>query len=117
MPINALKETFYIFYLVFRLNCKFHLESQEVIHGTDDDVDSSGAANLCPQVVLKIYSKSRAHVDTEKHLTVFMHRFQTCTALTVIVTLAEQLQETEEVTGELVVRHHLLIYQEKLNKE
>lgn len=61
--------------------------------------------------------QSGARVDTEKHQKDFMHRFQTGTALTVIVTLAKQLQETEEVTGELVVRHHLLIYQEKLNKE
>ncbi len=33
-----------------------HLETKEVIDGTDDNVDSSRAANLCPQVVLKICS-------------------------------------------------------------
>lgn len=40
------------------LNEKLHLESEEVIYGTDDDVDGSCAACLCPQVVLKIYSKT-----------------------------------------------------------
>lgn len=58
-----------------------YLQSEEVIYRTDDDVDGSRAACLRPQVVLKI----------------------------VIVTLAKQLQETEEVTGKLVVCHDFLI--------
>lgn len=33
-----------------------HLKSKKIIHCTDDDVDGGGAANLSPQVVLKIYS-------------------------------------------------------------
>lgn len=33
-----------------------YLQSEEIIHCTDDDVDGGGAANLSPQVVLKIYS-------------------------------------------------------------
>lgn len=32
----------------------FHLESEEVVHSADDDVDGGGAADLRPQVVLKI---------------------------------------------------------------
>lgn len=42
---------------MFRLNQKLYLESEEVIDGTDDDVDGSCAAYLRPQVVLKICSK------------------------------------------------------------
>lgn len=30
------------------------LQSQKVIHSTDDDIDGGGAASLCPQVVLEI---------------------------------------------------------------
>lgn len=37
-----------------------HLESKEVIHGTDDDVDACRAARLCPQVVLEICSKTQS---------------------------------------------------------
>ncbi|TNN51111.1 hypothetical protein EYF80_038688 [Liparis tanakae] len=33
---------------------KLHLESEEVIHGADDDVDGGRAARLRPQVVLEI---------------------------------------------------------------
>lgn len=36
-----------------------YLQSEKVIHCTDDDVDGGGAANLSPQVVLKIYSKTQ----------------------------------------------------------
>lgn len=35
---------------------KQHLESEEVIHSTDNDVDGCCAAYLCAQVVLKIWS-------------------------------------------------------------
>lgn len=33
-----------------------YLQSEKIIHCTDDYVDGGGAANLSPQVVLKIYS-------------------------------------------------------------
>lgn len=35
--------------------------------------------------------------------------FETGITLTIIVTLAKQLQETEEVAGELIICHHFLI--------
>lgn len=44
----------------------------------------------------------------------FKHRFNT--RLTVIVSFAQQLQKPEEVTGELIVRHHFLTYDKKNNK-
>lgn len=36
-----------------------YLQPEKVIHRTDDDVDGRGAANLRPQVVLKIYSTTQ----------------------------------------------------------
>lgn len=36
-----------------------YLQSEKVVHRTDDDVDGRGAANLSPQVVLKIYSETQ----------------------------------------------------------
>lgn len=35
-----------------------HLESEEVIYGTDDDVDGGCAARLRPQIILEICSKT-----------------------------------------------------------
>lgn len=43
--------------IIFRLNVKLHLESEEVVYGADDDVDGRCAARLCPQVVLEICRK------------------------------------------------------------
>lgn len=36
--------------------------------------------------------------------------FETWVILTIIVTLTKQLQETEEVTGELIIWHYFLIW-------
>lgn len=43
-----------------------------------------------------------------------LHWFNT--RLTVIVSFTQQLQKPEEVTGELIVRHHFLTYDKKNNK-
>lgn len=36
------------------LRVKEDLQSEQVIHSTDDDIDGGGAARLSPQVVLEI---------------------------------------------------------------
>lgn len=45
-----------------RLVSLVYLQSEQIIHGTDDDVDGGGATNLSPQIILKIYSTAPFYV-------------------------------------------------------
>lgn len=99
-----------------QITVQVHLESKEVIHSTDDDVDACCASCLSPQVVLKICSKTRLislkYLLLTKYITdliLAQTSFKTWVFPTIIMAFTEQLQESEEVTGELIICHHFLI--------
>lgn len=66
-----------------------YLQSEQIIHCADDDVDGGGAANLSPQVVLKIYSPASVQrmFDGLQFFFFFFHQFNT--RLTIIVSFTQ----------------------------
>lgn len=106
---------------VGQITVKVYLESKEVIHSADDDVDAGCASCLCPQVVLKICGNRiiqlAKSVLMEFIVDLISVQLESETSLvpTIIVTFTEELQETEQVTSELIVRHDFLIFRGKIN--